>query len=222
MCCAAGAFSPCVQLTLLPLQPAEAGAAAGAPAAPLDLAASFASWAGIKASIATPPPCRGPLTCLAPLGALNSPLPQDAPAAGGEEERLSIFLRDPLPETSPLRLGDRSPSSSSDPASRSSSSSRAPRGSGRRTPAVVDKPVTFHSRIKSSGYGLVHDKPQLGKVPSAPQKVSTALLGRGSSASAALTKRQVGSPGSSMPQKGHLGLVPPPSDACRPLRASTA
>ena len=36
--------------------------------------------------------------------------------------------------------------------------------------SAKDKPVTFHKRIASSGYGMTYDKPKLGQMPPKPRK----------------------------------------------------
>eukprot|EP00899_Mesostigma_viride_P012932 jgi/Mesvir1/2163/Mv16675-RA.2 len=74
---------------------------------------------------------------------------------------LSVFPTQPLPENSPLRAeyntdkGDKAASASKSNPNSKWNKRRSPSfgGSGSGGGSLVDKPVTFHTRIKSSGYG---------------------------------------------------------------------
>lgn len=89
----------------------------------------------------------------------------------GAPGALSVFPSGPLPETSPLA---RKPAGATPvPKLGRSSSSSAASSSRRSSAALQNRPVTFHNTVKSSGYGMVHPKQELGKRPQAPRKVKS-------------------------------------------------
>ncbi|GLC47410.1 hypothetical protein PLESTB_001960900 [Pleodorina starrii] len=65
-----------------------------------------------------------------------------------------------------------SPSTGRRPPPPSSSSSSPSSKPVKPAPAIKNQPVTFHSKIKSSGYGFVQPSTQLGRAPPPPVKLS--------------------------------------------------
>ena len=114
---------------------------------------------------------------------------------GGQEEEASVvggitvFLTKPLPSDSPLQLASdprastsgsasssRRPSPSPSPSlHRTSSSGSTGSSSSSKKPGIVNKPVTFHQKVKSSGYGFVQPTVKMGSAPPPKVKVTKAV-----------------------------------------------
>ncbi|CAG9466750.1 unnamed protein product [Pedinophyceae sp. YPF-701] len=104
----------------------------------------------------------------------------------GSGEPLSVFARQPLPPTSPIYFVE-----SAKPPPARSASERKPAGAAARRglqKTNSDKPVTFHTSIKSSGYGMLYPKNVIGQRPNAPIKNPTAPRSR-APGTAALSKQ---------------------------------
>lgn len=178
------------------------------------------STPGTMASSADPAGLHGVATRVATLGIAGPGSEGAGDPDAAATAPLSIFPTAPLPDTSPLaqrRFSERSASSSS---SRSEPPGRKPRA------PLSDRPVTFHSNVKSSGYGLTHPKQRLGQRPGAPQRSkSVGVTSRGPKGvgAAALSRRYPVDCGAiSTPQPQHVLPNGAPVHAGAALRVAYA
>lgn len=165
------------------------------------------------------------------------PPPPPVLVPADQQRLLSVFQSGPLPESSPLRVtyGPHSASSASSSTSsparggaargssggsaraRSAGSAASPSKNGGKG-GLMNHPVTFHKKVKSSGYGFVQGPIKLGRPPPAPVKVnSRPPLGGGGGGKGLLTARayptDAGPPVQHQPQHALPGNAPTHSGA---------
>ncbi|KAJ9518705.1 hypothetical protein QJQ45_018715 [Haematococcus lacustris] len=136
------------------------------------------------------------------------------PAAGGPP-------RAPLKRSSSSGSGGHPP----DPRPSPASPGKAGRGGGRgRGQAGANQPVTFHRKVKSSGYGFVHPAARLGRPPPSPVSVRTRPCAASTVAKHLLQARQYpvssGPPAHPQPQHCLPGQAPLHQGALLRLRFS--